>query len=135
MQIPGILNGMYDALTVDLEKENAEEGKTSLEKLMATKKHEQEALDKQEHDAPKKMTSSNATWHSESKILGRILHVEASVFTVAAWHRTSKTAGKSVRVGNSTFIIVAWYHASKTSDRLLCVDGRIFTVVVWHSAQ
>jgi len=59
-QIQGILKGMYDAFTADLEKENAEEAdrQKSFEELMATKKQEQETLEstleKQEHDSAKK---------------------------------------------------------------------------------
>jgi hypothetical protein len=59
-QIQGILKGMYDAFTADLEKSNAEEAdkQKSFEELMATKKQEQETLEstleKQEHDSAKK---------------------------------------------------------------------------------
>jgi hypothetical protein len=59
-QIQGILKGMYDAFTADLEKENAEEAdkQKAFEELMATKKQEQETLEatleKQEHDSAKK---------------------------------------------------------------------------------
>jgi len=59
-QIQGILKGMYDAFTADLEKANAEEAdkQKSFEELMATKKQEQETLEatleKQEHDSAKK---------------------------------------------------------------------------------
>jgi len=59
-QIQGILKGMYDAFTSDLEKSNAEEAdkQKSFEELMATKKQEQETLEstleKQEHDSAKK---------------------------------------------------------------------------------
>lgn len=59
-QIQGILKGMYDAFTADLEKSNAEEAdkQKSFEELMATKKMEQETLEstleKQEHDSAKK---------------------------------------------------------------------------------
>lgn len=59
-QIQGILKGMYDAFTADIEKDNAEEAETqkSFEELMATKKQEQETLEttlqKQEHDSSHK---------------------------------------------------------------------------------
>jgi len=59
-QIQGILKGMYDAFTADIEKDNAEEAETqkSFEDLMATKKQEQETLEttlqKQEHDSSHK---------------------------------------------------------------------------------
>jgi len=59
-QIQGILKGMYDAFTSDLEKANAEEAdkQKSFEELMATKKLEQQTLEttleKQEHDSAKK---------------------------------------------------------------------------------
>jgi len=59
-QIQGILKGMYDAFTADLEKSNADEAdkQKSFEELMATKKMEQETLEstleKQEHDSAKK---------------------------------------------------------------------------------
>jgi len=59
-QIQGILKGMYDAFTADLEKDNAEEAdkQKAFEELMATKKQEQETLEatleKQEHDSAKK---------------------------------------------------------------------------------
>jgi len=59
-QIQGILKGMYDAFTADLEKDNAEEAdkQKAFEDLMATKKQEQETLEatleKQEHDSAKK---------------------------------------------------------------------------------
>merc|ERR1712000_512671 len=59
-QIQGILKGMYDAFTADLEKENAEEAdkQKAFEELMATKKQEQETLEatleKQERDSAKK---------------------------------------------------------------------------------
>merc|ERR1719456_1951945 len=59
-QIQGILKGMYDAFTADLEKENAEESdkQKSFEELMATKKQEQETLEatleKQTHDEARK---------------------------------------------------------------------------------
>merc|ERR1719267_339683 len=56
-QIQGILKGMYDAFTSDLEKDNAEEAvkQKSFEDLIATKKAElatlQATLEKQELDA------------------------------------------------------------------------------------
>jgi len=59
-QIQGILKGMYDAFTSDLEKDNAEEAdkQKSFQELMATKKREQETLEstleKQEHDSAMK---------------------------------------------------------------------------------
>merc|ERR1719265_2313412 len=59
-QIQGILKGMYDAFTADLEKDNAEEAdkQKAFEELMATKKQEQETLEatleKQEHDSANK---------------------------------------------------------------------------------
>jgi peptidoglycan hydrolase CwlO-like protein len=59
-QIQGILKGMYDAFTGDIEKDNAEEAEKqkSFEELMATKKQEQETLEttlqKQEHDSSHK---------------------------------------------------------------------------------
>jgi hypothetical protein len=59
-QIQGILKGMYDAFTADIEKDNAEEAEAqkSFEELMATKKQEQETLEttlqKQEHDSSHK---------------------------------------------------------------------------------
>jgi C-terminal processing protease CtpA/Prc len=42
-QIQGILKGMYDAFTADLEKDNAEEAEAqkSFEELMGTKMQEQ----------------------------------------------------------------------------------------------
>merc|ERR1719301_107296 len=45
-QIQGILKGMYDAFTADLEKDNAAEAESqkSFEALMATKKQELETL-------------------------------------------------------------------------------------------
>merc|ERR1719409_512252 len=55
-QIQGILKGMYDAFTADLEKDNAAEAESqkSFEALIATKKEElatlQETLEKQETD-------------------------------------------------------------------------------------
>merc|ERR1719409_256236 len=55
-QIQGILKGMYDAFTADLEKDNAAEAESqkSFEELMATKKQEQATLEatlqKQETD-------------------------------------------------------------------------------------
>merc|ERR1719453_1741149 len=55
-QITGILQGMYDAFTADLEKDNAEEAESekSFRELMATKKQERETLEatqqKQETD-------------------------------------------------------------------------------------
>ena len=54
--IQGILKGMYDAFTADLEKDNAAEADSqkSFEELMATKKQERETLEatlqKQETD-------------------------------------------------------------------------------------
>jgi hypothetical protein len=59
-QIQGILKGMYDAFTSDIEKNNAEEADTqkAFEELMATKKQEQETLEttlkKQESDSAHK---------------------------------------------------------------------------------
>jgi chromosome segregation ATPase len=59
-QIQGILKGMYDAFTSDIEKNNAEEAdaQKSFEELMATKKQEQETLEltlkKQESDSAHK---------------------------------------------------------------------------------
>merc|ERR1719440_2489638 len=59
-QIQGILKGMYDAFTSDIEKSNAEEADTqkAFEELMATKKQEQETLEttlkKQEADSAHK---------------------------------------------------------------------------------
>merc|ERR1719321_455149 len=46
-QIQGILKGMYDAFTSDIEKNNAEEAdaQKAFEELMATKKQEQETLE------------------------------------------------------------------------------------------
>merc|ERR1719230_1107849 len=46
-QIQGILQGMYDAMTADLEKDNAEEAEAekSFQELMATKKQERETLE------------------------------------------------------------------------------------------
>merc|ERR1719201_1499361 len=55
-QIQGILKGMYDAFTADLEKDNAEEAEAqkSFEEIMATKKQElatlEATLQKQETD-------------------------------------------------------------------------------------
>merc|ERR1719178_570386 len=55
-QIQGILQGMYDAFTADLEKDNAAEADSekSFRELMATKKQEQKTLQatlqKQESD-------------------------------------------------------------------------------------
>merc|ERR1719316_1352359 len=55
-QIQGILKGMYDAFTTDLEKDNADEAnkQKSYEDLMATKKQElatlEATLQKQESD-------------------------------------------------------------------------------------
>jgi len=55
-QIQGILQGMYDAFTADLEKDNAEEAESekSFRELMATKKQERQTLEatlqKQESD-------------------------------------------------------------------------------------
>jgi predicted nucleic acid-binding Zn-ribbon protein len=69
-QIQGILQGMYDAFTADLEKDNAAEAESqkSFEALMATKKTEKETLvatlRKQEGDSAEK------TKHlSESQVL------------------------------------------------------------------
>eukprot|EP00747_Dinoflagellata_sp_TGD_P155722 gnl/TRDRNA2_/TRDRNA2_177604_c2_seq46.p1 gnl/TRDRNA2_/TRDRNA2_177604_c2~~gnl/TRDRNA2_/TRDRNA2_177604_c2_seq46.p1 ORF type:complete len:703 (+),score=270.40 gnl/TRDRNA2_/TRDRNA2_177604_c2_seq46:55-2163(+) len=47
-QIQGILKGMYDAMTADLEKDNAAEAdkQKSFEEIMATKKQEMETLEK-----------------------------------------------------------------------------------------
>merc|ERR1719316_729429 len=59
-QIQGILKGMYDAFTTDLEKDNAEEAESqkSFEELMATKKQElatlEATLQKQETDSAEK---------------------------------------------------------------------------------
>jgi hypothetical protein len=59
-QITGILQGMYDAMTADLEKDNAHEAESqkSFEELMATKKQEQATLtatlQKQERDSASK---------------------------------------------------------------------------------
>jgi phage shock protein A len=59
-QIQGILKGMYDAFTADIEKDNAEEAdkQKAFEDLMATKKQElatlETTLEKQEHDEAKK---------------------------------------------------------------------------------
>merc|ERR1719181_352883 len=59
-QIQGILKGMYDAFTADVEKDNAEEAdkQKAFEELMATKKQElatlEATLEKQEHDEAKK---------------------------------------------------------------------------------
>merc|ERR1719201_1076792 len=59
-QIQGILKGMYDAFTGDLEKDNAAESESqkSFEALMATKKEEQatlqDTLEKQEADQAEK---------------------------------------------------------------------------------
>jgi hypothetical protein len=59
-QIQGILKGMYDAFTSDIEKNNAEEAdaQKAFEELMATKKQEQETLEitlkKQESDSAHK---------------------------------------------------------------------------------
>merc|ERR1719253_1916381 len=59
-QITGILQGMYDAMTADLEKDNADEAdaQKSFEELMATKKQEQATLtatlQKQERDSASK---------------------------------------------------------------------------------
>merc|ERR1719401_883636 len=56
-QIQGILKGMYDAFTADLEKDNAAEAESqkSFEEIMATKKQElatlQATLEKQETDS------------------------------------------------------------------------------------
>merc|ERR1719401_3108510 len=69
-QIQGILKGMYDAFTADLEKDNAEEAETqkSFEELMATKRAELATLEathaKQETDMAEKSKKL-----SESKIL------------------------------------------------------------------
>merc|ERR1719269_19481 len=54
-QIQGILKGMYDAFTADLEKDNAAEAESqkSFEELMATKKMERETL---EHTLQKQET-------------------------------------------------------------------------------
>merc|ERR1719217_425149 len=55
-QITGILQGMYDAMTADLEKDNANEAESekSFQEIMATKKQEKETLEatlqKQETD-------------------------------------------------------------------------------------
>merc|ERR1719217_1188799 len=59
-QIQGILKGMYDAFTADLEKDNAEEAESqkSFEELMATKAKElatlKSTLEKQETDKASK---------------------------------------------------------------------------------
>merc|ERR1719206_1699624 len=69
-QIQGILKGMYDAFTADLEKDNAEEAETqkSFEALMATKRAElatlEATLEKQETDMAEKSKKL-----SESEIL------------------------------------------------------------------
>merc|ERR1719174_1604688 len=69
-QIQGILQGMYDAFTADLEKDNAKEANAqkSFEELMATKKQERETLvatlQKQETDQAaksKKLSESTVT--------------------------------------------------------------------------
>merc|ERR1712137_910153 len=69
-QIQGILKGMYDAFTADMEKSNAEEAdqQKSFEELMATKKKElatlQSTLNKQERDEAeknKKLADSKTT--------------------------------------------------------------------------
>merc|ERR1712196_579145 len=54
-QIQGILKGMYDAITADLEKDNVEEANAqkSFEELMATKKQELATLE--------------ATWEKQTK--------------------------------------------------------------------
>merc|ERR1719201_140646 len=46
-QITGILQGMYDAMTADLEKDNAEEAESQkgFEELMATKTEERKTLE------------------------------------------------------------------------------------------
>jgi len=62
-QITGILQGMYDAMTADLEKDNAEEAEAqkSFEELMATKTQERKTLEatlaKQESDSAAKQKS------------------------------------------------------------------------------
>jgi hypothetical protein len=62
-QITGILQGMYDAMTADLEKDNAEEAdaQKSFEELMATKAQERKTLEatlqKQETDKAAKQKS------------------------------------------------------------------------------
>jgi hypothetical protein len=62
-QITGILQGMYDAMTADLEKDNAEEAQAqkSFEELMATKAQERKTLEatlqKQETDSAAKSKS------------------------------------------------------------------------------
>jgi len=67
-QIQGILKGMYDAFTADLEKDNADEASAqkSFEELMATKKKELETLqltlDKQTLDEAQKTAK-----HAESQ--------------------------------------------------------------------
>merc|ERR1719482_582256 len=69
-QIQGILKGMYDAFTTDLEKDNAEEADSqkSFEELMATKKQElatlEATLQKQETDSAAKTKKL-----SESEVL------------------------------------------------------------------
>merc|ERR1719498_795936 len=69
-QIQGILKGMYDAFTADLEKDNAAEAEAqkSFEELMATKRQEQATLEgtlqKQETD----MAAKNKKL-SESQVL------------------------------------------------------------------
>merc|ERR1719440_2230488 len=69
-QIQGILKGMYDAFTTDLEKDNAEEAESqkSFEELMATKKQElatlEATLQKQETDSAAKTKKL-----SESEVL------------------------------------------------------------------
>merc|ERR1719240_713117 len=59
-QIQGILKGMYDAFTADLEKDNVAEAESqkSFEELMATKAKElatlEQSLEKQEGDSAEK---------------------------------------------------------------------------------
>jgi peptidoglycan hydrolase CwlO-like protein len=69
-QIQGILKGMYDAFTADLEKDNAEEAESqkSFEELMGTKRQElatlEDTLEKQETDMAAKTKKL-----SESEVL------------------------------------------------------------------
>merc|ERR1719337_33511 len=69
-QIQGILKGMYDAFTAELEKDNAEEAESqkSFEEIMATKRQElatlQATLQKQETDEAAKTKKL-----SESQVL------------------------------------------------------------------
>merc|ERR1719230_71588 len=66
-QIQGILQGMYDAFTADLEKDNANEAEAekSFQELMATKKQERETLEatlqRQETDSAAKSKKLSET--------------------------------------------------------------------------